>query len=172
MYNSLVPDGHTKNHPFLRVLYNVKGYYKFWVNDHPFINLQYKLSSQKYFGFINKIMFNFVHISKFFFFVFFIFLVFFDRFILLSVRISTRTVVGWTVARAGRGVVRRLTQDSFRITWATGAANISVSWESCVFSLICWPHTGTLHPVKTLKSVTWSCWTRWLTSHYVGVWTS
>jgi len=27
---NLKNDGHSKNHPFLRILYNYKGYYQFW----------------------------------------------------------------------------------------------------------------------------------------------
>lgn len=31
--DQLIPDGHKDNHPFLRILYNTKGYYEFWIDQ-------------------------------------------------------------------------------------------------------------------------------------------
>ena len=39
--DSLLPEGHKDNHPFLRVLYNTNGYYEYWNDWAKIINLKY-----------------------------------------------------------------------------------------------------------------------------------
>jgi len=39
--DSLLPEGHKDNHPFLRVLYNTNGYYEYWNDWAKFIEIKY-----------------------------------------------------------------------------------------------------------------------------------